>query len=76
MMDTLLTTPAAYQVIADFTKTIDFDQTSDPLLGSLLATLAAKGESIIRNVRQIDRGYERVDEKMKLLGARIERVVE
>ena len=42
----------------------------------LLATLAARGESTIRNVRQIDRGYERVDEKMKLLGARIERVVE
>jgi UDP-N-acetylglucosamine 1-carboxyvinyltransferase len=42
----------------------------------LLATLAAKGQSVIRNVRQIDRGYEKVDEKMKLLGANIERVVE
>ena len=42
----------------------------------LLATLAAKGESVIRNVRQIDRGYEKVDEKMKSLGAKIERVNE
>jgi UDP-N-acetylglucosamine 1-carboxyvinyltransferase len=39
----------------------------------LLATLSAKGQSIIRNVRQIDRGYERVDEKLRQLGASIER---
>ena len=42
----------------------------------LLATLAAKGRSTIRNVRQIDRGYEQVDEKLRLLGAQIERVNE
>ena len=42
----------------------------------LLATLAARGTSTIRNVRQIDRGYERVDEKLSRLGAKIERVVE
>jgi UDP-N-acetylglucosamine 1-carboxyvinyltransferase len=42
----------------------------------LLATLAANGQSIIRNVRQIDRGYERVDEKLRLLGANIERINE
>lgn len=42
----------------------------------LLATLAANGQSVIRNVRQIDRGYEKVDEKLQLLGAKIERVVE
>ena len=42
----------------------------------LLATLSAKGQSVIRNVRQIDRGYERVDEKLRQLGARIERVEE
>jgi UDP-N-acetylglucosamine 1-carboxyvinyltransferase len=39
----------------------------------LLASLAARGRSIIRNVGQIDRGYERVDEKLRALGARIER---
>ncbi|MDP1714101.1 MAG: UDP-N-acetylglucosamine 1-carboxyvinyltransferase [Anaerolineales bacterium] len=42
----------------------------------LLAALAAKGTSEIRNVIQIERGYERVDEKLRLLGARIERVSE
>jgi UDP-N-acetylglucosamine 1-carboxyvinyltransferase len=42
----------------------------------LLAALAARGESVIRNVGQIDRGYERVDEKLRALGARIERVTE
>ncbi len=39
----------------------------------LLAALAAEGKSIIRNVGQIDRGYERVDEKLNRIGARIER---
>jgi UDP-N-acetylglucosamine 1-carboxyvinyltransferase len=39
----------------------------------LLASLAARGRSVIRNVGQIDRGYERVDEKLRALGARIER---
>ena len=42
----------------------------------LLAALAANGKSTIRNVRQIDRGYERVDEKLRALGARIERLQE
>jgi UDP-N-acetylglucosamine 1-carboxyvinyltransferase len=40
----------------------------------LLAALAAKGESIIYNIEQIDRGYERIDERLKALGARIERL--
>ena len=40
----------------------------------LLACLAADGKSEIRNVRQIDRGYEKIDEKLKKLGALIERV--
>ena len=42
----------------------------------LLATLAAKGQSTIRNIRQIDRGYERVDDKLRSLGAKIERSIE
>jgi len=42
----------------------------------LLAALAAKGESTIRNVGQIERGYERVDEKLRGLGAEIRRVSE
>jgi UDP-N-acetylglucosamine 1-carboxyvinyltransferase len=39
----------------------------------VLAALAAQGKSTIRNVGQIDRGYERVDEKLRSLGASIER---
>jgi UDP-N-acetylglucosamine 1-carboxyvinyltransferase len=42
----------------------------------VLAALAAEGESVIRNVGQIDRGYENVDEKLRTLGAHIERVRE
>ena len=40
----------------------------------LLAALAADGESVIGNVAQIDRGYERVDERLRQLGASIERI--
>lgn len=40
----------------------------------LLAALAARGEMRISNIQQIDRGYERVDEKLAALGAHIQRV--
>ena len=40
----------------------------------LIAALAASGTSEIRNVGQIDRGYEQVDSKFKTLGAHIQRV--
>ena len=43
-------------------------------LAMLIAALAADGTSEIGNVAQIDRGYERIDERLRLLGARIERV--
>ncbi|MDH5758638.1 MAG: UDP-N-acetylglucosamine 1-carboxyvinyltransferase [Gemmatimonadota bacterium] len=39
----------------------------------LIAALGAEGTSRIRNVRQIERGYERIDERLRALGARIER---
>ena len=39
----------------------------------VLAALTAQGTSVIRNIGQIDRGYERVDEKLRVLGARITR---
>ncbi|MEN8375725.1 MAG: UDP-N-acetylglucosamine 1-carboxyvinyltransferase [Gemmatimonadota bacterium] len=39
----------------------------------LLAALAAKGESQIRNIGQIERGYERIDERLRSLGAVIRR---
>ena len=40
----------------------------------LIAALSAQGTSTIYNVRHIDRGYDQVDEKLKALGARIERL--
>ena len=39
----------------------------------LLAALAAEGESVIHNIGQIERGYERIDERLRALGAQIER---
>ena len=40
----------------------------------VLAALAAKGKSTIYNVRHIDRGYERIEDKLRALGAKIERL--
>jgi UDP-N-acetylglucosamine 1-carboxyvinyltransferase len=42
-------------------------------LALVLAALGAEGESVIRNVAQIDRGYEKIDEKLRSLGAIIYR---
>jgi UDP-N-acetylglucosamine 1-carboxyvinyltransferase len=43
-------------------------------MAMLIAALAAEGVSEIGNIRQIDRGYEQIDERLRTLGARIERV--
>ncbi len=43
-------------------------------MAMLIAALCADGVTEIGNVRQIDRGYERIDERLRELGARIERV--
>ena len=43
-------------------------------MAMLIAALCAEGTSEIGNVRQIDRGYERIEERLRALGARIERV--
>jgi UDP-N-acetylglucosamine 1-carboxyvinyltransferase len=43
-------------------------------MAMLLAALCAEGRSEIGNIRQIDRGYERIDERLRELGAHIERV--
>lgn len=42
----------------------------------LLAALAAKGTSTVRNIGQIERGYQDVDKKLLALGAKLERVKE
>ncbi len=43
-------------------------------MAMLIASLCAEGVSTIGNVGQIDRGYERIDERLRGVGARIERV--
>jgi UDP-N-acetylglucosamine 1-carboxyvinyltransferase len=40
----------------------------------VLAALAAKGQTMISNIGQIDRGYAQVEQKLRVLGARIERI--
>ncbi len=43
-------------------------------MAMLIAALCAEGRSEIGNIRQIDRGYERIDDRLRALGAQIERV--
>jgi UDP-N-acetylglucosamine 1-carboxyvinyltransferase len=45
-------------------------------ISMLIAALAAKGQSTIRSIGQIERGYHNVDGKLRALGAKIERVKE
>jgi UDP-N-acetylglucosamine 1-carboxyvinyltransferase len=40
----------------------------------LIAALCATGRSVIGNVAEIDRGYERIDDRLRAVGAQIERV--
>ncbi|MEN8886632.1 MAG: UDP-N-acetylglucosamine 1-carboxyvinyltransferase [Winogradskyella sp.] len=40
----------------------------------LIAALSAKGTSVIHNIEQIDRGYENIDERLRAIGAKIERL--
>mgnify|MGYP001599287024 FL=1 len=42
----------------------------------ILAGLVARGQTIVTGADQVDRGYDNIEEKLKSLGARIERVVE
>jgi UDP-N-acetylglucosamine 1-carboxyvinyltransferase len=45
-------------------------------MAMLIASLCAEGTSTIGNIQQIDRGYERIDERLRGLGAQIERVAD
>lgn len=42
----------------------------------LIAAMSAKGVSTIQNIDQIDRGYECIDERLRSIGAKIERIIE
>lgn len=57
-------------------RPVDYISSPDIRAGMamLLAALAAKGVTRIANTQQIDRGYERVDETLNALGARVTRV--
>ena len=52
--------------------TISFDLRAGMSL--ILAGLIAKGQTTIENAYQVDRGYERIDERLRLLGADIKRI--
>ena len=41
----------------------------------IIAGLAAEGETVVSRVYHLDRGYERIEEKLAALGARVQRVV-
>src|SRR6266571_359247 len=43
-------------------------------MAMLVAALGAQGDSVIHNIGQIERGYERIDERLRALGAQIERI--
>jgi UDP-N-acetylglucosamine 1-carboxyvinyltransferase len=43
-------------------------------MAMLLAALCARGKSVINNIGQIERGYERIDERLRALGANVERI--
>jgi len=42
----------------------------------VLAGLVAKGKTLVKRIYHLDRGYENIDEKLRQLGARVERVQE
>jgi UDP-N-acetylglucosamine 1-carboxyvinyltransferase len=43
-------------------------------MAMVLAALCARGSSTIHNIQQIDRGYEKIDQKLLALGANINRI--
>ena len=62
----------------DFKSTLKATTMSSPDIRAgislLIAALSAKGTSTIQNIEQIDRGYERIDERLRAIGAKIVRV--
>ncbi|WP_452227043.1 UDP-N-acetylglucosamine 1-carboxyvinyltransferase [Lacinutrix cladophorae] len=62
----------------DFNSTLKATTMTSPDIRAgvslLIAALSAKGTSTIHNIEQIDRGYENIDERLRAIGAKIERV--
>ena len=44
------------------------------MVALLIAAMSAEGKSIIDNIEQIDRGYQRIDERLNAIGAKIKRI--
>jgi UDP-N-acetylglucosamine 1-carboxyvinyltransferase len=67
-----------HRVVVTGPATLYAQQMSSPDIRAgmamLLAALCAEGTSTIGNIGEIDRGYERIDERLRSLGARIERI--
>jgi UDP-N-acetylglucosamine 1-carboxyvinyltransferase len=67
-----------HRVIVDGPRRLRGERVESPDIRAgmamLIAALCAEGRSEIGNIRQIDRGYERIDERLRELGAHIERV--
>jgi UDP-N-acetylglucosamine 1-carboxyvinyltransferase len=67
-----------YRCLVQGPNTLQAEQLESPDIRAgialLLAALCARGQSVIRNIRQIERGYENIDQKLRALGARVERV--
>ncbi|MEI8096746.1 MAG: hypothetical protein WCG73_01420 [Candidatus Moraniibacteriota bacterium] len=40
----------------------------------IIAALCAKGKTVIEDIYQVDRGYERIEERLQKIGAKIKRV--
>ncbi len=62
----------------DFKSTLKATRMTSPDIRAgvslLIAALSAKGTSTIQNIEQIDRGYENIDERLRAIGAKIERI--
>jgi len=71
--------PVARAIVTGVERLAGAQVTASDLRASaalVLAGLAAQGETIVRNVHHLDRGYERLDRKLVRLGADVERVPE
>lgn len=62
----------------DFNSTLKATTMTSPDIRAgvslLIAALSAKGTSTIHNIEQIDRGYENIDDRLRAIGAKIERI--
>ena len=62
----------------DFTSTLKSTTMTSPDIRAgvslLIAALSANGTSTIHNIEQIDRGYENIDDRLRAIGAKIERI--